>query len=96
MTMTKKQLAYIRDLKKKIGADSAKRTRAYKKNEFEKAMAKDKVETHGDIYGIFCGLSKRAMEISALHRIETLAAMGYSPKKIIELMEPKKEKKEES
>ena len=93
--MTKKQLTSIRELKRKMAMDSAKHTREYKKSEFEKAMAKDKVETHGDIYGIFCGLSKRAMEVSALCRIETLAVMGYNPKRIIELMEPKKGKAHE-
>jgi hypothetical protein len=94
--MTKRQLSYIRDLKRKMATDLAKRTREYKKSEFEKAMAKDKVETHGDLYGIFCGLSKRAMEVSALQRIEALAVMGYSPKKIIELMEVKKGKAHEN
>jgi hypothetical protein len=90
--MTKRELEYIRGLKREIGAKCAKKTREYKKNEFEKAIAKDKVETHGDIYGLFCGLSRRAMEVAALNRIESLAAMGYSPAKIIELMEVKRRK----
>jgi hypothetical protein len=34
------------------------------------------------------------MEVAALRRIETLAAMRYSPAKIIELMEPKKGEEE--
>jgi hypothetical protein len=91
--MTKRQLDYIRELKRDIAAKCAKKTREYKKNEFEKAMAKDKVETYGDIYGLFCGLSRKAMEVAALNRIERLAAMGYSPAKIIELMEVKKGKR---
>ena len=90
--MTKRQLNYIRDLKRKIAADCAKRTREYKKKEFEKAIAKDNVQTVGDVCGIFYGLSKRAIEGAAFHRIEMLAGMGYSPAKIIELMEPKRNK----
>ena len=90
--MTNRELNYIRDLKRKIAANAAKRIHEWKKEQFEKAIAKDKVETEGDVYGIFCGLSKRAMENAALHRIRVLAGMRHSPVKIIELMEPKKEK----
>jgi hypothetical protein len=90
--LSRRQLDFIRDLKRKIAADCARRTREYKKGELGKAVAKDKVETYGDVYGILCGLSRHAMEVAAMHRIETLAAMGYSPAKIIELMEVKKGK----
>jgi hypothetical protein len=90
--MTKRQLEFILELKKKLALDMAKRTREHKQNEFKKAIAKDKVETLGDVYGLFCGLSKRAMEVAAISRIESLARMGYNPAKIMELMEPKKEK----
>jgi hypothetical protein len=93
--LTKRQLNYIRELKREMAIKMAKKTREYKKNEFEKAVAKDKVETCGDIYGLLCGLSWRAKEIAAMNRIEMLAGMGYSPAKIIELMDIKKGKRNE-
>jgi hypothetical protein len=90
--MAKRESKFIRDFKKKMALDMAKHTREHKKTEFKKAIAKEKVETLGDAYGLFCGLSKKAMEVAAIRRIESLARMGYNPAKIMELMEPKKEK----
>jgi hypothetical protein len=80
----------IQSLKKEWAKKMAAGTRARKKDEFEKVKAKGKVETFGDIYGVFCGLSKRAIEASAFHEIQKLAALGYGPEMIIERMEPVK------
>jgi hypothetical protein len=88
--LTKRQEEYIRGLRREIAAKCAKKTREYKREQFKAAMAKEKVETFGDVYGIFCGLSRRSMEVAALDRIETMARRGYSPVKIVELMEIKK------
>jgi hypothetical protein len=96
MTKRERELKFIRDFKRQMALKCAKHTREWKKKEFENAMAKEKVETHGDIFGIFCGLSKRAMEVAALNRIEMLAGMGYSPARIVEVMEPKRPPKKEN
>jgi hypothetical protein len=93
--MTMRELEYIRKLKRQIAVKCAKRTREWKKKAFEDVIAKEKIETYGDIFGIFYGLSKRAIEVAALNRIEVLAGMGYSPARIIGVMEVKKEKKNE-
>jgi hypothetical protein len=90
--MTKRQLNYIRDLKRKIAADCAKRIRESKKKAFDDVVAKGKIETYGDLFAVSGKLSKRAKEIAALNRIQVLAGMGYDPVKIIELMEPKSNK----
>jgi hypothetical protein len=91
--MTRSQLKYIRDLKKQMANDQARRTRKAKKEAFERVMSKEKVETYGDIYDLFCGLSRRALEVAALDRIQTLTRMGYSPERIIDVMEIKRKKR---
>jgi hypothetical protein len=91
--MTRRELKYIRDLKRQTAINCAKRTREWKEEAFENVMAKGKVETYGDVFGVFCGLSKKAVEVAALNRIEALARMGYSPARIMEVMEPKRIKK---
>jgi len=88
--MAKREPKFIWNLKKQMAKDMAKHTREYKKIELEKVKAKGKVETYGDIYGIFCGLSKKAIESAAFWRIEWLASAGCSPTEIIERMEPKR------
>jgi hypothetical protein len=92
--MTRSQLKYIQDLKKQMANDQARRTRKAKKEAFERVMSKEKVETYGDIYDIFCGLSRRAIEIAAIDRIRVLGTMGYSPARIIEVMEVKRGKQQ--
>jgi hypothetical protein len=87
-----RETAAIRNIRKKIAQDQAKRTRARKKEAFEKVLSKEKVETYGDIFAIFDGLSKKAVEKTAFDKIFTLAHLGNSPAKIIELMERKKKK----
>jgi hypothetical protein len=57
-------------------------------------MSKEKVETYGDIYDVLLGLSRRAMEVAAIERIRVLASMGYSPARIIKVMEVKRGKKQ--
>jgi hypothetical protein len=81
-------------MKKQMAKDQARRTRKAKKEAFERVMAKEKVETYGDIYDVFLGLSKRAIEIAAIERIRVLGTMGYSPARIIEVMEVKKGKQQ--
>jgi hypothetical protein len=88
--MAKREPKFIRNLKKQMAKSQAKYTRDHKKEEFEKVKAKGKEETYGDLYGIFCGLSKKAIVSAACWRIEWLASAGCSPTEIIERMEPKR------
>jgi hypothetical protein len=90
--MAKREQKYIRDLKKHWAQEKSKRTREFKKSKFEEVMAKEKVETVGDLCGIFFGLSRHAVENAAYRRIQELASIGLSPEKIIERMEPSKGK----
>ena len=93
--MKKREPKYIRDFKAKISKEVAQKTRKRKREEFSNALAKEKVENYGDIFALFCGLSKRAKDHAVLARIEMLARMGYSPADIIEKMEPEKKAKKE-
>ncbi|MDR0710345.1 MAG: hypothetical protein LBF77_09795, partial [Spirochaetaceae bacterium] len=72
--------------------DMARRTRKAKKESFERVMGKGKVETYGDVFDLFCGLSRRAIEVAAIARIQTLVRLGYSPARIIGIMEVKRRK----
>jgi hypothetical protein len=88
--MKKKQPKYVRELKQEIGREIAKKTRERRRKEFIAVMAKDKVETYGDIWAIFNGLSKKAKDSAVAQRIFTLARLGNRPKEIVEILEPKK------
>jgi hypothetical protein len=88
--MTKRESKYIRDLKRQVAINCAKRTREWKKKAFKDVMAKGKVETYGDVCEIFNGLSRHAIEIAVYNRIMSLAAIGKTPGEIIEIMEPKR------
>jgi hypothetical protein len=90
---TKREEKFIRDFKKKMAVDMAKRVREARKKAFAEVMGKEKVETYGDIFAILDGLSRRAKEAVVWGRINYLAAQGRSPKQIIDIMEPKKEKR---
>jgi hypothetical protein len=92
--MTRRQQKYIEDLKKKMAKDQARRTREAKKDSFATVMAKEKIETYGDLFGVFDGLSERAKNAAVLLRIQTLAVVGYSPAEIVKMMEPKRRKRE--
>jgi hypothetical protein len=91
--MTGRESKFIREAKKQAAKDQARRTRTAKKEAFERVAAKGKVETYGDIFDLFCGLSRRAVEIAALDRIRTFVRMGYSPERIIDVMEIKRKKR---
>jgi hypothetical protein len=93
--MAKREGQFIREFKKKMAVDMAKRTREARKKAFAEVMGKEKAETYGDIFAIFDGLSRRAKEAVVYGRIKYFVAMGRSPKQIIDIMEPKKEKKNE-
>jgi alkylated DNA nucleotide flippase Atl1 len=93
--MPKCESKFIRDFKKKISVDMVRRTREIRKKAFAEVMEKEKVETYGDIFAIIDGLSRRAKEVAVYGRIKYLATLGRSPKQIIEIMEPEKEKRNE-
>jgi hypothetical protein len=88
--MKKKQPKYVRELRQEIGREIAKKTRERRRKELAEVVAKDKVETYGDICAIFNGLSKRAKDSAVLNRIFMLARLGNRPTEIIKIMEPKK------
>jgi alkylated DNA nucleotide flippase Atl1 len=90
--MTKREEKFIRDFKKKMAVDMARHTREARKKAFAEVMGKEKVETYGDIFAILDGLSRRAKEAVVYGRIHHFVALGRSPKQIIDIMEPKKEK----
>jgi hypothetical protein len=94
--MAKRESKYIRDLKRQLATNQAKRAREAKKKSFEEVMAKEKVETYGDIIGIFNGLSRNAIDLAAYHRIAELARFRKTPLEIIEIMEPKKPSRKEN
>ena len=94
MTKRERALEFARDFNRDFNRKADKRLREEKKKAFEDVVAKGKIETHGDLFAVLGKLSRRAKEIAALNRIQVLAGMGYDPVKIIELMEPKKRKKE--
>jgi hypothetical protein len=91
--MSRSEPKFIRDLKQQMAKDMARRTRKAKKESFERVLAKGTMETYGDIYDLFCGLSRRAIEVAAIERIHTFVRMGYSPERIIEVMEVKRRKR---
>jgi Holliday junction resolvasome RuvABC DNA-binding subunit len=83
--MTKRELQYIRDLKKKVAAKIAKDTREARKKAFEEVMKKERMETYGDWIAIHDGLSAKAKSWAVF-------GLGYSPKQIVAIMEPAEEK----
>jgi hypothetical protein len=86
----KREAKYVQEIKKQIAADVRKKRTALRKEEFQKAMSKDKVETYGDVFGIYYGLSARAKENAAYKQILFLARLGKTPQEIIKQMEVKK------
>jgi hypothetical protein len=82
-----------KSIKKEIAASRAKHTREWKRKMRDDVCGKDRVETVGDVLGVFYGLSRNAVVNAALYRIQGLAAMGLTPVEIIGRMEPKKQKR---
>jgi hypothetical protein len=80
----------LREFKQKIAQEVAQKIRQQRREELSRLMAKDKVETYGDIIAIFNGLSRKAKDSAVLGRIYSLAKLGESPTEIMKTMEPKK------
>ena len=76
-----------KSLTREIAVAQARHTRKYKRDMFEAACEKGKVETYGDVVGIFFGLSRKAVERAAFNEIIRLAHFGFSPDKIAKYME---------
>jgi hypothetical protein len=87
--MMKRKPKYIQEIKKQIAADARKRRTAFRKEQFQEALSKDKVETIGDVWGIYCGLSARAKENAVYHQILFLARCGKTAREIVSQMEVK-------
>jgi hypothetical protein len=83
----------LREFKRQWAKDLAKRTRTFKRESFEKVLAKGGVATYDDICGIFNGLSCAAIELAAYHRINELVRYGMTPQEILRIMEPERRKK---
>jgi hypothetical protein len=89
--MTKKRVSKaVREMLQEMAIKQRKRTNEMKRKSFEDALAKEKLETYGDLFGVFCGLSRKAIEAAACRKIEELAARGFNAQQIIVYMEPKK------
>jgi hypothetical protein len=76
-----------KSLTREIAVAQARHTRKYKRDMFEAACEKGKVETYRDVFGVFFGLSRKAIEVAALSEIIRLAHFGFSPDKIVKCME---------
>jgi hypothetical protein len=87
---TRRETKYIRDLKADINRKVAKDMRERREKAFTEVMEKESVKTYGDIFAILAGLSRGAKDLAVFKRIEYLASLNYSPKKIVEIMELKK------
>jgi hypothetical protein len=86
-------MAKRKTFKQKISVMLAKKTREWKREAFDTVCKKGKVETVGDIVGIFYGLSRKAVEMAAFRDIQRLASLGFTPAEIVERMSVKSEKK---
>jgi len=87
--MNKRQQS-LREIKQKIAREVAQKIRKQRREEFSVVMAKNKIETYGDIFAIFNGLSKKAKDRAVIDKIYLLAKCGESPAEIIKTMEVKK------
>jgi hypothetical protein len=85
-------MAKRKTLKQKTAICLAKHIREWKREMFESACKKGKVETYGDVIGVFYGLSRKAVELAAYDKIQMLASLGYSAAEIAERMEGKNKK----
>jgi uncharacterized protein YxjI len=86
--MTKRKS--IQELKKEILAAVRKKRAALRKEKFQEALSKGKVETHGDVWDIYYGLSAKAKENAVYHQILFLARRGKTAQEIVNQMEVKK------
>jgi alkylated DNA nucleotide flippase Atl1 len=91
--MAKRESKFIRDFKQEFAKKCRKQTLERKRDELQKVLQKGKVETYSDIFGLFAGLTRKAIEIAAYEKIRRLASLGYDPKEILKLMNPEKTKK---
>ncbi len=94
MAASKKKPAWLVKKEKEWAQERRASKVAAKKKAFAEVLAKEKVETYMDIYNIFCGLSRKAINSAAYKEIHALARSGFGPSAIVELMEGKKGSKE--
>jgi hypothetical protein len=80
-------MAKRKSIKREIAEMKAKGTRKWKRKMFGEVCKKGRVETWGDVCSVFFGLSRKAVEMAAYGRIQTLAALGYAPLEIVKRME---------
>lgn len=90
MAASKKKPAWLVKEEKKWTQERRARTVAAKKKAFDEVLAKEKVENYMDIHNIFCGLSRKSINLAAYKEIHALARSGFGPSEIVELMEGKK------
>jgi hypothetical protein len=88
--MTKRELKSIQELKRKIRADVRKKMTVLRKEKFQEALSKDRIETFDDVCGIYYGLSAKAKENAVYHQILFLARCGKTAQEIVSQMGVKK------
>jgi hypothetical protein len=88
--MKKREPKYVQELRKEMAARLRKHTVEHKKEQFRKALSKGKVETFGDVYGIWCGLSAAAKDNAVYHEIMYLARGGKTAQEIVDILEVRK------
>ena len=84
-------MAKRKSFKREMSERLAKNTREWKRKMTTEVCEKNKVETVGDVLGVFYGLSRKAVEKAAFAMIQELAARGCTPAEIINRMEGKHE-----
>jgi hypothetical protein len=85
--MAKRELT-PKELKKQWDRERAQATRKAKRERFEAVLQKGKVEYTADFYGLFCGLSRKAIDNAAFQRIIHLTVVdGFTPREVIRIME---------
>lgn len=83
-------MAKRKSIKQEIAARKRQVTREAKKRIFDEVWAKGKVENKRDVWGVFFGLSRKAVENAAIREIIFHARCGDTVKEIIERMKDKK------
>jgi hypothetical protein len=82
-------MAKRKSIKREVSEFKAKTTRKIKREWFDKACKKSRVENGDDVCGVFMGLSRKAIELAAYDKIFRLARLGCSPLEIVKRMEGK-------
>lgn len=92
--MSKKESARIKKYKRDLSAKLRQATKERKREALKVVLEKDKLETTEDVCNLFIGLSPKAIRTAAIARIIDLSTLGFSPKEILEKLEPPKKKQE--